>query len=132
MSRSYNKVPPRKCSDYINKRDVRACDSSSIHQEMANPEYGDAVFLSEKKRSSPWRSFRRYRSISEILNGYFLEIRNIHNSHIERYLSWDEAFIEVYNYFRGCLSDDVRIFHFEWLMPKKTRAVIKSWQGRWA
>jgi hypothetical protein len=130
VSRSYSKVPPRKCSDYFKKKDIRIRNRSCIHQEMVNPEYGDTVFLPEKKLSSPWRGFRSYRSKREIRNGYFLEIRNILNGYAERYMSWKEAFIEAYNYFRGSLSDDVRIYTFEWLNPKEAREAVKNWKGK--
>ena len=130
MSRSNSKVPPRECSEYTNKRDVRVLNRSSIHQEMVNPEYGDEVFSLGKKLSSPRRGFYGYRRRKEIRNGYFLEIRNILNGYTERYMSWDEAFTEAYNYFRGCLSDDVRIYPFEWLLSKKAREKLKSWQGK--
>lgn len=130
MSRSYRKVPPRKCSDYTNKRDIRIRDRASIHREMTNPEYGDAVFLSEKKLSSPWRGFTRYRGKKEIRDGYFLEIRNILNGYSTRLgASLEEDFIEIFRSIRNNPAGNALAYLFEWLNPKKAREAIKSWQG---
>jgi hypothetical protein len=130
VSRSYSKVPYRRDSEYFKIRDIRILNRASIHQELVNPDYGDALFVSNKKLFSHWHYYRKYRSKKEIRNEYFLEIRNILNGYTERYMSWDEDYTEAYNYFRGCLSDDVRIYPFEWLLSKKVREIIKSWQGK--
>jgi len=129
VSRSYSKFPSQSDSEYFKIRDIRVRNRASIHQELMNPDYGDVLFVSNKKLLSHWHYYREYRTKKGIRKDFNLAIRNILNGYSDRYMSWEEAFIEAYNYFRGCLSDDVRIYPFEWLNSRKVRMVIKEWQG---
>jgi hypothetical protein len=131
VSRSFGKVPPLWPSEYNKEKDIRVRNRSSMHQEMVNPDYGEVLFLIEKKLSLSWPSYRDYKCKKEIRNRYFLDIRNILNGYTDRYcVSWHEDFMDIFNCIRAPYSDDSRIYHFEWINSKKAKAVIKSWTGK--
>jgi len=129
VSRSYSKFPSRRDSEYFKIRDIRVRNRASIHQELVNPDYGDALFVSNKKLLSHWLYYREYRTRKGIRKDFNLEIRKILNGCTDRYMSWDEPFIESFNYIRGGLFGEVQIYPFEWLNSRKVRMVIKEWQG---
>jgi hypothetical protein len=45
-------------------------------------------------------------------------------------MSWDKAFIEVFNSIRGFVISGMRLYPFDWLESKKAMAVIKNWKGK--
>lgn len=151
MSRSYRKISYGKMPSlgpaygdvlsYVNMSipdwsGIRMKEKTAIHNESANPEYGEAVFPKYRRLDrSSWFSIPRRHPLAKkyIRDKYFTEIRNILNGYKDYREqldeSFDESFIEEYNKIKGLIIDDGRKHKFEWLTLKPVRKVIKAWTG---
>ena len=147
MSRSYRKIskgkkyyPQRSFNKALNDEDftisnwpsVRMKEGKAIHDELVNPEYGEAIFpnyhgLDRSRCFSILRWHPLY--FKFIREWYFEEIRNILNGYSDDKRNWAKLFLnDFYGIKSGTLCNDKKSI-FEWLNFKQVRKAIKNWTG---
>jgi len=149
MSRSYRKISCGKSWNIISsfgRKDIlcfvhlsipdwsviRMKERKAIHDELTNPEYGDAIFPKYHgcDRSS-WFSIPRRHPLRKkhIRENYFLEIRSVLNGVIDEKKQYDKLFMEDFLRIKCVIGDGGKL-NFEWLNFKTAKKITKEWKSK--